>query len=138
MIHAVDSLRLLEKIQSEAAKINRIIPCLLQVHIAREETKFGFDPEELADLISRVSPSDYPNIQFSGLMGMASFSDDEELVSSEFQVLHELFLSIQSTQADKFPHFKELSMGMTGDYPIAINQGSTIIRVGTLLFGSRN
>ena len=137
MIHAVDSARLLDKIQTQAAAIERVIPCLLQVHIASEETKFGLDPDELADWISRISPLDYPNIRFSGLMGMASFSEDENLVSEEFKVLHELFNYIQEEYPVTFPDFNELSMGMTGDYHLAIKHGSTMIRVGTLLFASR-
>lgn len=137
MIHSVDSIRLLETIQKEAAKINRVIPCLLQVHIAMEETKFGFSAEELNSFFEKLNPREYPNIQFAGLMGMASFVDDEDQVRKEFRSLKILFDHIQIVANHNLADFKELSMGMSGDYPIAVSEGSTLVRIGTLLFGIR-
>ena len=137
MIHAIDSLKLLNKIQSEANKIERMIPCLIQVHIAREETKFGFDSDDVIELFNTIQLSDYPNIVFSGLMGMASFVQDEDEVLNEFGDLNDLFNTIKSGPMAGFSEFKEISMGMTGDYHLAIEKGSTMIRIGTLLFGSR-
>lgn len=137
MIHSVDSIRLLETIQKEAAKINRVIPCLLQVHIAMEETKFGFSAEELNSFFEKLNPREYPNIQFAGLMGMASFVDDEDRIRKEFRTLKNLFDHIQIVANQNLADFKELSMGMSGDYPIAVSEGSTLVRIGTLLFGIR-
>jgi pyridoxal phosphate enzyme (YggS family) len=131
LIHGVDSESLLAEINKQAAKNNRIIDCLLQVHIATEETKFGFDGYELANVQIRK----YANVQIKGLMGMASFSDDKNLVKGEFKQLKTLF--------DTFGHtinFKAstLSMGMSGDYKIAIEEGGNMVRIGSLLFGVRN
>ena len=137
MIHAVDSLKLLNKIQSEAAKIDRVIPCLIQVHIATEETKFGFDLLEADTLFNSISLSEYPNIVFSGLMGMASYVEDDDQVKREFGELKILFDEIKSGPMSEYGNFKEISIGMTGDYHLAVEKGSTMIRVGTLLFGSR-
>ncbi len=137
MIHAVDSLKLLDKIQNEASKVNRKIPCLIQAHIAKEETKFGFSPDEVYSLFQDLRTEDYPNVVFSGLMGMASFTDDEELVLEEFGILKELFDRIKSEILSDYDPFVELSMGMTSDFHLAIQKGSTMIRIGTLLFGGR-
>lgn len=137
MIHSVDSLRLLEEINKQAGKNNRIIDCLLQFHIAVEETKFGLsEPEACALLDSPLFPK-LLNIRICGVMGMASFSDDEHLVRSEFRQLHAIFSRLkQAYFADK-PWFREISMGMSGDWEIAIAEGSTMIRVGSLIFGQR-
>lgn len=135
LIHSVDSFGLLKEINKQAAKRNRIIHCLLQVHIAQEETKFGFDEKELYELINTKGNEllELKNIQVVGLMGMASFTDDTEKVRSEFKFLKSLF--------DKFEirnsKLEILSMGMSADYKIAIEEGSTMIRVGSLLFGAR-
>lgn len=135
LIHGVDSFGLLKEINKQAAKRNRIIHCLLQVHIAQEETKFGFDEKELYELINTKGNEllELKNIQVVGLMGMASFTDDTEKVRSEFKFLKSLF--------DKFEirnsKLEILSMGMSADYKIAIEEGSTMIRVGSLLFGAR-
>ena len=131
LIHGVDTEKLLVEINKQAAKHQRSIPCLLQVHIAEESTKFGFAESELTDLIGRKD--EFPNVEIKGLMGMASFTDNTEQVQQEFRGLKKLF--------DQF--FKKtdtvvLSMGMSGDYPIAIAEGSTLIRVGSKIFGARN
>lgn len=137
MIHSIDSLKLLNTVQKEAAKIQKAVSCLFQVHIATEVSKHGFSPNELLDLLSDIKQSDYPNIIFSGLMGMASFVDDEDQICAEFQQLKDLFNELKSKSMAGNTDFIELSMGMSGDYPWAIEEGSTLIRIGTLLFGSR-
>jgi pyridoxal phosphate enzyme (YggS family) len=137
MIHAVDSMKLLKEVNKQAAKFNRVIPCLLQVHIAEEETKFGLSGEELSQLIEGITTSNFPNISLAGLMGMATFTEDTTLVRKEFRFLKRLFDNIKINYKDKLPQFKELSMGMSGDYSIAVEEGSTIVRVGSLIFGER-
>lgn len=131
LIHGVDSLKLLKEINKQAAKNNRIIDCLLQVHIATEETKFGMDEQELKDTIEQLS--NFPNVRIRGLMGMASFTDDQEKVRSEFRSLHNIFK--QSAMIHQPSAI--LSMGMSGDYTIAIEEGSNMVRIGSLLFGAR-
>jgi len=130
LIHAVDSDKLLAEISKQATKINRVIDCLLQVHIAMEETKFGLDEEE----ISVINPLAYPNVNVKGLMGMASFTENTEIVRKEFRYLKTLYDGLSATQ-----HFKMeiLSMGMSADYQIAIEEGATMVRVGSLIFGER-
>lgn len=136
LIHGVDSFKLLKEINKEAAKNNRVIDVLLQVHIAQEETKFGLDEEELNLIISEFENLKMANVKVCGLMGMASLSDDLEKVRSELRSLKTLFdkyssLSITNCQ------LSILSMGMSGDYQIAIEEGSTMVRIGSLLFGAR-
>jgi pyridoxal phosphate enzyme (YggS family) len=126
LIHGVDSLKLLKEINKEAAKNNRIINVLLQVHIAEEETKFGMNQEELQTAMQEV----LQNVKVCGLMGMASFSDDTNKVRNEFKHLKELY--------DRYPQFSILSTGMSGDYKIAVEEGSTMVRIGSLIFGERN
>jgi len=130
LIHGVDSFNLLKEINKQAAKNNRVIDCLLQVHIAQEETKFGFSGNELNEL---KGIDELKNIRLVGLMGMASFSDDEQKVRSEFKQLKSIFDSFSI----QYPTFQTLSMGMSGDYKMAIEEGSNMIRVGSLLFGAR-
>ncbi|MEO5892562.1 MAG: YggS family pyridoxal phosphate-dependent enzyme [Ferruginibacter sp.] len=127
LIHGVDSLALLTEINKQGVKNNRIIDCLLQVHIAKEETKFGFDPQEAGQLngLDKLK-----NIRVAGLMGMASFSDNKDLIRSEFATLSALFNSNEELSI--------LSMGMSGDYTIALDEGSNMVRIGSLLFGERN
>lgn len=139
LIHGVDSFKLLKEINKEAAKNNRVIDVLLQVHIAQEETKFGLNEEELKSIYNRNSDGleELKNVRICGFMGMASFSDDLEKVRGEFRYLKSLFdwyadLPIANSQ------FSILSMGMSGDYTIAIEEGSTMVRIGSLLFGARN
>lgn len=134
LIHGVDSESLLKEIDKQAAKNNRIIDCLLQVHIATEETKFGFDEQELLNL--KIGSFQHLNIR--GLMGMASFSDDTNLVRSEFKKLSSLFSKCQHNLHPQPSSFNLLSMGMSGDYKIAVEEGSNMVRIGSLLFGERN
>jgi pyridoxal phosphate enzyme (YggS family) len=138
MIHGVDSIKLLEVIDKEGKKINRKINCLLQVHIAKEETKFGLDLQEAKQASSFCFiENKYTNVELCGLMGMASFSDDQQLVESEFKSLKQLFDDIKSAHKNA-AQFNILSMGMSGDYMLAIENGSTMVRVGSLLFGKRS
>lgn len=136
LIHGVDSLKLLKEINKEAAKNNRIIKVLLQVYIAQEETKFGLNESELQSIISEFEKSDMKNVQICGLMGMASFSNDMGKVREELKILKKLFDKYASLSISNF-QFSILSMGMSADYQIAIEEGSTLVRIGSLLFGSR-
>lgn len=135
LIHSVDSLELLKVINKEAAKNNRVIPCLLQVYIAAEETKYGLDDAELTTLLESLKTEPLEHIALHGLMGMATFTDNEAQIRAEFAHLAHLFQSVKSKY--NLPHFTELSMGMSGDYRIAITEGSTLIRIGSDIFGSR-
>jgi hypothetical protein len=140
LIHTVDSLKLLKEINKEALKNKRIIKVLLQVYIAAEETKFGLDELELNELLKALNSDKgaYSNIQICGLMGMATNTDDEAQVQKEFSLLNRLFLEIKSTFFPKEEAFAICSMGMSGDYLLAISCGSTMVRIGSLLFGERN
>jgi pyridoxal phosphate enzyme (YggS family) len=135
LIHGVDSLKLLQEINKQGAKCGRVIDCLLQVHIAQEETKFGMDEAELAEVKEQISG--LANVRISGLMGMASFSDDLSKVRGEFRDLKSLYDHFRPWTIDHRP-WTVLSMGMSGDYKIAIEEGSTMVRIGSLLFGERN
>ena len=138
LIHGVDSIKLLEAINKEGKKINKKINCLLQVHIAQEETKFGFDQQEALKAAQQVFQGEqFSHVEVCGLMGMASFSDDQEQVRKEFQVLKGLFDKIKNIDGTPST-FDTLSMGMSGDYRLAIEEGSNMVRVGSLLFGARN
>jgi hypothetical protein len=130
LIHGVDSLKLLKEINKQGEKNNRVIDCLLQVHIASEETKFGLDEKELDELISQLKKEPLKNVRICGLMGMASFTNDMEKVRNEFQNLKRLF--------DKQSSLAILSMGMSSDYKIAMDEGSNMVRIGSLIFGERN
>jgi pyridoxal phosphate enzyme (YggS family) len=136
LIHGVDSLKLLQEINKQAAKNNRIISCLLQVYIAREETKFGLDEKELEELWRSTLINQLTNIQITGFMGMASFSDDKKLIRNEFKSLKDIFEKYSLPQALNLKP-QTLSMGMSIDYKIAIEEGSTMVRIGSLLFGKR-
>ena len=135
LIHGIDSEKLLAEVNKQAAKQNRTIACLLQVHIAQEETKFGFDASELNAIAAKIKDNVFPNVSVEGLMGMASFSDDVEKVGSEFDFLKQQFDEMKIMLSS--PSFQTLSMGMSGDYELAIKKGSNMIRVGSLLFGRR-
>lgn len=137
LIHSIDSERLLDEVNIQAKKNNRKIKVLLQFHIAQEETKFGFDIEEINELFSRRSPKTFDSIEFCGVMGMASFSDDENQVRKEFKNLKLIFNQLKSTYFSNLSSFSEISMGMSGDYKVAIEEGSTMVRVGSSLFGNR-
>ena len=136
LIHGVDSLKLLQEINKQAQKNNRIIDCLLQIHIADEETKFGFDEEELEILLNSIEFQEMKNIRILGLMGMATFTDNQEKIKQEFTHLKAIFDSIQM-QSVPILNFSILSMGMSGDYKLAIECGSNMIRLGSSIFGSR-
>lgn len=138
-IHSIDSLRLLQEVQKEAQKNNRNIQVLLQLHVAQEETKFGLDQVEVLELLETIkaNPSAFDHIICSGIMGMASFSDDEMLVKSEFKELRTTFTHIKTSYYLLQDSFKELSMGMSADYEWAIQEGSTMVRIGSMLFGKR-
>ena len=137
LIHSIDSERLLDEVNIQAKKNNRKIKVLLQFHIAQEETKFGFDLEEIKELFSRRSPETFDSIEFCGVMGMASFSDDENQVRKEFKNLKSIFNQLKPTYFSNSSSFSEISMGMSGDYKLAIEEGSTMVRVGSSLFGKR-
>ncbi len=138
MIHAVDSLRLLEEINKQAAKCGRVIDCLLQFHIAAEETKFGLSREEAADLLQNESFKRMPHARICGVMGMATFTDDEVQIRREFGALRDHFNWLRTTWFSDCPEFREISMGMSGDWQIALEEGSTMVRIGSLLFGKRS
>jgi pyridoxal phosphate enzyme (YggS family) len=138
MIQSADSLRLLITVNEEAEKNGRILDVLLQVHIAREETKFGFSRQEIEDMIESPEFSVLKNIKIRGLMGMASFTDNMEQVRTEFRYLASVYKDLKDGYFASFSGFNELSMGMSGDYRIAISEGSTIVRIGSLIFGKRS
>ena len=138
LIHGVDSLHLLEEINKEAVKIHRVVPVLLEVHVAQEETKSGFSVEEIADLaplidLNHAAPMlrEYPGLNICGIMGMASNTDDEAQVRKEFRMLSTIHKNL-------FPHGGVLSMGMSHDYRIAVEEGSNMVRIGSFIFGERN
>jgi PLP dependent protein len=137
MIESVDSFRLLEVINAEASKINRKLNVLLQMHIATEETKFGFSLEEIRNMLVSPEFTEMKNVTICGLMGMATFSSDDPQVRNEFRSLYESFRKLKLRYFSDDYHFREISMGMSGDYRIALEEGSTIIRVGSLIFGER-
>ena len=137
LIHSVDSLKLLAEINKQGAKNQRVISVLLQFYIAKEETKFGLDFDEATHLLTSEEYKSFKNIQVVGVMGMASFTDDESIVKAEFSQLKELFSKLKSTFFQNDDSFKEISMGMSGDYQLAIEQGSTMVRVGSSIFGGR-
>lgn len=138
LIHAIDSLPLLEAVNKEAAKNNRVIDCLLQFHIAQEETKFGLDMEEAKSLLESESFKNLKNINICGVMGMATFTDDVAQVRNEFKNLKNIFETLKENYFKANDSFKEISMGMSDDYPIAIEEGATMVRVGSRIFGARN
>ncbi|HKL91559.1 MAG TPA: YggS family pyridoxal phosphate-dependent enzyme, partial [Allomuricauda sp.] len=134
LIHGVDSPRLLKEINKQAKKYDRVIPCLLQMHIAEEDTKFGLDVNELHELISSEAFKAMEHIKIVGLMGMATFTDDQNQVRKEFIQLKSIFDDLKT----KLNEIAILSMGMSGDYKIAIAEGSTMVRIGSSIFGARN
>ena len=135
LVHGVDRLKVLKELNKEAAKNKRVIDCLLQVFIADEETKFGFSAEEILDIFKENQLDNYKNLRVRGLMGMATFTDDQTQIATEFSGLKKLFDEVLSTY--NLSTFNILSMGMSGDYQLAIANGSTMIRVGTKIFGGR-
>jgi len=138
LIHGVDSLKKLIEIDKQAKKNNRIINCLLQVKIAKEETKFGLDFKEIEEILNNNDLPNLDNLKIVGLMGMASFIDNQEQVKKEFESLHKLFCYLKNKYNSNNVDLKTLSMGMSGDYPLAIESGSNMVRVGSAIFGKRN
>ena len=135
LVQSVDSLRLLDAISSWGAANGKVIPVLLEPHVAAEETKQGFSPEEIASVLG--SASEYPNILFKGIMGMATFTDDESVIRSDFASFRAIFDSARSNHPALAQDFTELSIGMSDDYPLAIEYGSTMVRIGSMIFGHR-
>ncbi len=138
LIHSVDSEKLLLEINRQGKKINRTVPCLLQMHIAEEETKFGLDETELLDLLRAEKLADYTHVHIKGLMGMATLTNNQEQIRREFRTLKTLFEKIKLLPLPPWVTMQELSMGMTSDYRIAQEEGSTLVRIGTAIFGERS
>ena len=138
LIHGVDSLKLLKTIDKEAKKSERIIPCLLQFHIASESSKFGFSMNEIEDMKLSNLIAELKNVDICGVMGMATYTDDQTQIAKEFEELSHIFNGLKNTFFKEQGSFKEISMGMSNDYAIAIEKGSTMIRVGSSIFGERN
>ncbi len=138
MIHAVDSYRLLAEINRQAAKVNRVIPCLLEIHIAAEESKYGFTFDDCRAMLREGSWRELKNVSVCGVMGMATNTDNEEQVGKEFETLHRFFGELKNDYFLDDDRFKEISMGMSHDYPLAVKAGCTLVRVGSKIFGERN
>ncbi len=137
LIHSVDSLKLLVAINKEAVKADRVIDCLLQVYIAEEETKFGLSVEELTELLESEEYKQLTHVRVCGVMGMATFTDNEDQIRKEFKSLKTIFTNLKNSYFPNTDSFRHISMGMSGDYAIAIEEGSTMIRVGSSIFGHR-
>lgn len=138
LIHSVDSLRLLKEIDKRAKQNERIIPVLLQVYIAKEESKYGLDESEVLEILDSEAFAELKNIEIHGLMGMATNTDKEEVIRREFKSLADFFNQLKQSHFANQDSFKELSMGMSGDYKIALEEGSTQVRIGSAIFGARN
>ncbi len=137
LIHSVDSLKLLQEINRQAHRINRVVNCLLQVHIAQEETKFGLTAEEVARLVAQPEVASLAHVCIKGLMGMATFTDNEKIIRQEFRTLHSLFEALKHQKLPANAGMEILSMGMSHDYRIAIEEGSNMVRIGSAIFGER-
>ncbi|MGL5788689.1 MAG: YggS family pyridoxal phosphate-dependent enzyme [Bacteroidales bacterium] len=138
LIHSVDSFKLLKEINKEAQKKNRVIDCFLQFHIAEEETKFGLSLDEAKEFLSAGQLAELKNVRIVGVMGMATFSDDQQQIRKEFKSLKMIFDTLKKTYFGDKEYFKQISMGMSDDYTIAIEEGSTLVRIGSSIFGVRN
>jgi len=138
LIHSVDSLKLLKVINAEAAKNNRKIDCLLQFHIATETTKFGFNMNEALEMLESAEFKSFKNVTVCGVMGMATFTDDLDIVRAEFSMMKAIFETLRSRYFKAVDSFRVISMGMSDDYKIAIEEGSTLVRIGSKIFGERN
>jgi hypothetical protein len=137
LIHSVDSFRLLKTINDEALKIRRVVDCLLQFHIATEETKFGFSIDEAMEMIGSEEFSKFESVRICGVMGMATFTEDNSLVRNEFHALASHFRMLKESYFANIPGFREISMGMSDDFRTAIEEGSSMVRIGSLIFGER-
>ncbi|MCS5489065.1 YggS family pyridoxal phosphate-dependent enzyme [Algoriphagus limi] len=138
LIHGVDSFKLLKEIEKQGKKVGRKIPVLLQIHIAEEESKFGFDKNELEEMLTDPEFQQLEHVIIRGLMGMATFTENEEQIRKEFRGLKNLFEELKTKDLPDFVQLEELSMGMSGDYLIAQEEGSTMVRIGSAIFGARN
>lgn len=138
LIHSIDSLRLLECVNTEAAKIDRVVDVLLQLHVAKEETKFGFTCEECLALVASGKVDELKNVRICGVMGMATNTDDMDEVRAEFKAIKGVFDELKNNYFKDKDYYKEISMGMSDDYHVAIEEGSTLVRIGTTIFGNRN
>ena len=138
LIHSIDTANLLEAVNKEAKKHDRVVDCLLQFHIAQEQTKFGLDLEEARQLLDSEAFKQMANVRICGVMGLATFTDDEDEIRKEFKHLKGIFDTLKQEYFANQPQFKELSMGMSDDYPIAVEEGATLVRVGSKIFGARN
>ena len=137
LIHSVDSIKLLESINAESARIGKVVDVLLQLHVAQEETKFGFTCEDCVDLVDKGVLDRLPNVRVCGVMGMATNTDDMGKVREEFKSIKNVFDTLKQRYFADKPYFKEISMGMSDDFHIAMEEGSTLVRIGTTIFGSR-
>lgn len=137
LVHSVDSMKLLETINAESVRIGRVVDVLLQLHVAQEETKFGFTCEDCVDLVDKGVLDRLPNVRVCGVMGMATNTDDMGKVREEFKSIKNVFDTLKQRYFADKPYFKEISMGMSDDYHIAMEEGSTLVRIGTTIFGSR-
>jgi len=137
LIHSVDRLNLLNEINNQALKNNRTVNCLLQFHIAKEETKFGLTLPEAEQIVNSKEFAEMKNVKITGVMGMATFTNDNSIIRNEFKELYKIYLHLKQNYFLKDNEFKEISMGMSNDYLIAIEEGSTIVRIGTSIFGER-
>lgn len=137
LIHSVDSIKLLESINAESARIGKVVDVLLQLHVAQEETKFGFTCEDCVDIVDKGVLDRLPNVRVCGVMGMATNTDDMGKVREEFKSIKNVFDTLKERYFADNPYFKEISMGMSDDYHIAMEEGSTLVRIGTTIFGSR-
>jgi len=138
LIHGVDKPKLIKEIDKQGRKNNRVVDVLLQFHIAEEETKFGFNYEEAEQMINDSNFREYEYVRICGVMGMATFTDDESQIRKEFKELAQIFQNLKKKYFEDAPYFKEISMGMTNDYKIALEEGATLVRIGSLIFGKRN
>lgn len=138
LIHSVDSIKLLKEVDKQARKVGRVIDVLLQLHVAEEDTKFGFSPDEVLSMLDSGEWKVMNGIRIVGLMAMATNTDDEGQIESEFEIVRELFDEIKNRFFASEPSFKEVSMGMSGDYLIAQEHGSTLVRIGSMIFGERD
>ena len=137
LIQSVDSVRLLDAIQKWGESNGKVVPVLLEPHVTAEESKQGFSPEEIYSVLEAVASGAYANIAFRGIMGMATFTDDESVVRGDFEALRNIFDACRSSFPGLAPDFTELSIGMSDDYPLAIEYGSTMVRIGSMIFGER-